>query len=71
MLSLTPLTNIIYLWTLKCVHSVIKKTKIMKVNVAQRRFYIWKLELWWIAFDKEEFYPEGRKQLVGNWFWRT
>ena len=43
----------------------------MEVNVAQRKFYIWKLELWWIAFDKEEFYPEGRKHLVGNWFWRT
>jgi len=42
----------------------------MYVNVAQRRFYIWKLELWWIAFDKAEFYPEGRKHLKDNWFWR-
>ena len=42
----------------------------LELNVAQRRFYIWKLELWWIAFDKSEFYPEGRKHLKGNWFWR-
>jgi len=42
----------------------------MKVNVAQRRFYIWKLELWWIAFDISKFYPKGRKYIKGNWFWR-
>ena len=40
-------------------------------NVAQRLFYIWKLELWWIAFDSVAFYPEDRKHLRGNWFWRT
>ena len=40
-------------------------------TVAQRRFFIWKLELWWIAFDSPQFYPDGRKHLKGNWFWRT
>jgi hypothetical protein len=40
-------------------------------NVAQRLFYVWKLELWWIAFNNVEFYPENRKHLKGNWFWRT
>ena len=43
----------------------------MDLNVAQRRFYIGKLEFWWIAFNSNEFYPKGRKQLKGNWFWRT
>ena len=42
----------------------------MEVNVAQRRFYIWKLELWWIAFDSPQFYPEDRSHIKGNWFWR-
>jgi len=42
----------------------------MEVNVAQRRFYILKLELWWIAFDSPQFYPESRKHIKGNWFWR-
>jgi hypothetical protein len=40
------------------------------ITVNERRFYIWKLELWWIAFDKVEFHPENRKHLTGNWFWR-
>jgi hypothetical protein len=48
----------------------VKITDMLELNVAQRRFFIWKLELWWIAFDKAEFYPEGRKHLKGNWFWR-
>lgn len=39
-------------------------------NVSQRLFYVWKLELWWIAFNSVEFYPEDRKHLKGNWFWR-
>lgn len=39
-------------------------------NVAERRFYIWKLELWWIAFDDDAFYPKNRVHLIGNWFWR-
>jgi hypothetical protein len=39
-------------------------------KVAERLFYIWKLEKWWIAFDSVEFYPEDRKHLIGNWFWR-
>ena len=43
----------------------------MGVNVAQRKFYVWKLELWWVAFDIEEFYPKGRIHLIGNWFWRV
>jgi len=40
------------------------------VNVAERRFFIWKLELWWIAFDKAEFHPPERSHIKGNWFWR-
>lgn len=47
-----------------------KKGTDMEVNVAQRRFYIWKLELWWIAFDAPQFYPEDRNHIKGNWFWR-
>ena len=42
----------------------------MYVNVAQRRFFIWKLELWWIAFDDNAFHPKNRIHLTGNWFWR-
>lgn len=42
----------------------------LELNVAQRKFHIWRLELWWIAFDKEEFYPKGRVNIKGNWFWR-
>jgi hypothetical protein len=40
------------------------------VTIAEREFFIWKLEYWWIAFDKEEFHPEGRIHIKGNWFWR-
>lgn len=39
-------------------------------TVNERIFYIWKLEIWWIAFDAIEFYPENRIQLIGNVFWR-
>ena len=39
--------------------------------VNQRRFHIWKLELWWVAFDSQQFYPDGRTKLKGNWFWRN
>ena len=39
-------------------------------TVSQRSFYIWKLELWWIAFNSPQFYPDRRKHLFGNWFWR-
>jgi hypothetical protein len=39
-------------------------------KVAERLFYVWKFEKWWIAFDSVKFYPEDRKHLVGNWFWR-
>lgn len=42
----------------------------LDLKVAQRKFYIWKLELWWIAFDSAEFYPEDRYHIGGNWFWR-
>lgn len=42
----------------------------MNVNVAQRIFFIWKLELWWVAFDSPQFYPENRVHLGRNWFWR-
>ena len=39
--------------------------------VNKRRFHIWKLELWWVAFDDSQFYPDGRKKIKGNWFWRN
>lgn len=42
----------------------------MELNVAQRRLYIWKLELWYIVLDCEQFYPKDRIHLKGNWFWR-
>lgn len=42
----------------------------LEYNVAARVFYIWKLELWWVAFDSPAFYPEGRKHLKAGWFWR-
>jgi hypothetical protein len=42
----------------------------MEVFVAKRLFHIWKLELWWVAFDDPQFYPKGRKHLKSNWFWR-
>jgi len=51
--------------------SLIKFILNKMITVNERRFYIWKLELWWIAFDKVEFHPENRKHLTGNWFWRT
>ncbi len=38
--------------------------------VAERKFYIGRLELWWIAFDSPQFYPEGRVQIYKNWFWK-
>jgi hypothetical protein len=40
-------------------------------KVAERVFYIWKLERWWVAFGDDAFYPSDRKHLIGNWFWRT
>jgi hypothetical protein len=42
----------------------------MEVIVAQRKFYIWRIELWWIFFDSPEFYPKDRTHIGGNWFWR-
>lgn len=42
----------------------------MEVVVNERQFYIWRLELWWVAFNAVEFYPENRKSLGHNWFWR-
>lgn len=39
-------------------------------TINERQFYFWKLELWWIAFDAIEFYPENRKHLYGKIFWR-
>ncbi len=38
--------------------------------VNERRFYIWKLELWYVAFNDSQFYPDCRVKLKGNWFWR-
>lgn len=43
----------------------------MDYKVAEREFYIWKLEFWWIAFGSDEFYPENRTHLRGRWFWRN
>lgn len=40
------------------------------ITINERKFYIWKLEWWWIAFDKECFYPENRVHLFNNIFWR-
>jgi hypothetical protein len=40
------------------------------ITVAERKFYIWRLEFWWIAFNIAEYYPEDRKHLKGGWFWR-
>lgn len=40
------------------------------VTINERKFFIWKLEVWWVAFDLEEFYPENRKHIIGNLFWR-
>jgi hypothetical protein len=51
-----------------------KPTRTMKMNgyiINERRFYIWKLELWWVAFNNPQFYPDGRTKLKGNWFWRN
>jgi hypothetical protein len=42
----------------------------MDVNVAERKWYIWKLECWWIAFDLKQFYPNNRIHIKGNLFWR-
>ena len=42
----------------------------MEGIVAQRRFFIWRLEYWWVAFDLPPFHPEDRRQLRGGWFWR-
>lgn len=42
----------------------------MNLTTAVRKFYIWKLEYWWIAFDSPQFYPEGRIHIIGDWFWR-
>jgi len=39
-------------------------------TVAERIFYIWRLEFWWVAFNDVGFYPEDRKHLKGRWFWR-
>lgn len=39
--------------------------------VNEREFHIWKLEKWWVAWGSSDFYPKGRKHLIGNWFWRT
>lgn len=43
----------------------------LEVTVRKRRFFIWKLELWWVAFDLPQFAPEGRTLIKGNWYWRN
>lgn len=41
------------------------------ITINEREFHIWKLEWWYVAFNKKEFYPEGRMHLFGNYlFWR-
>jgi len=39
-------------------------------EVNSREFYIFKLEKWWVLFNKEEFRPQNRIHLCGNWYWR-
>jgi hypothetical protein len=45
-------------------------TNFPNLVVATCNFRIGRLEKWWLAFDKMEFAPEGRKHLFGFWFWR-
>jgi len=40
----------------------------VKFNGCQ--FKIGKLEKWWVAFDDPKYFPEGRKFLGSDWFWR-
>lgn len=42
----------------------------MDLKINERKFYIWKLELWWVAFDLAQYRPYNRKHLIGNWYWR-
>ena len=42
----------------------------MNLVVNERLFYIWKLELWWVAFDLLQYRPGNRRRLIGNWYWR-
>jgi hypothetical protein len=30
------------------------------ITTGVRKFHIWRLEYWWIAFDNPQFYPEDR-----------
>jgi len=48
------------------------KKKVMEKEVitAKRTFFIWKLEFWWVAFDRPQFYPINRNHLFANVFWR-
>jgi len=44
----------------------------MNVYVSEIRFRIYRLELWWVAFDKwVEFCPKGRKHLRNGWYWNA
>lgn len=38
--------------------------------INERTFYLWRIEFWWVAFDKKEFYPKQRIHLFRNLFWR-
>lgn len=37
---------------------------------AERIFYIWKFESWWVASKHSIFHPQGRKHLFGEFYWR-
>jgi len=38
--------------------------------VSEIKFNIWRLENWWVFCNSPEFYPKGRKHLIGNWFFK-
>lgn len=43
----------------------------MEVTVSERRFYIWRLEYWYVYKKNPTFYPPARIHLRGMWFWRA
>ena len=56
------------LYNTKLIHCSISEKMIEKdIIVAEREFFIWRLEKWWVFSN---FYPEHRKHLKGSWYWR-